>query len=492
MSVTFAVPDHLLDYAAELLPAEEAIIRSAERLEDALRRFEQRCPEFGFCAVPRGWDIARHALRGQTLAEWVSAVGSAFLAADNAFVGVLRGTPRALHDDELGAYLHAVGSFAMLEQREAYDAGIAYADRVMATVAAGDGEGAQGLLRGLADFESNEAFLRGALLALGDLEELADTIDAVSPRPNAFVRFLGGARDATVGTASTLWGLTGQALYDPAGAGGNWGDLGSALAWGFRNPDDFALVIVDWEGLKDDPARWLGGLAPDAVLAVATAGTGAAVTRAGSSTRAVVSTTSRGLRAATSLQQTIDALRPLSNLFRAGVTDVGARLRTIGGRRVTWTPAGSLNEGGNLTRAALGHSRGPLARLEGVFRHDPTSTFRSAQYVVRRTQQPMTLYRVGNAGSPKGNYWTAVRPAGPGQSQLDFALRPDWGNRAQEVTEIRVPARTTLYEGIAGPQPFWPGASSGLPGGGHQVFLPHVPDGWLVETRRFHVPSRAP
>lgn len=205
-----------------------------------------------------------------------------------------------------------------------------------------------------------------------------------------------------------------------------------------------------------------------------------------------MSTTSRGLRAAKSLRQTIDALRPLSDLFGAGVTDVGARLRTIGGRRVTWTPAGSVDEAGNLTRVPLTRSRGPLSRLETTFRHDPTSTFRGGQYVVRRTQQPLSLYRVGNAGSPKGNYWTGVRPTGPGQSQIDFALRPDWGNRAQEVTEIRVSAGTTLYEGIAGPQPLWPGRSSGLLGGGHQVFLPHVPDGWLVETRPFHAASGTP
>ena len=52
MTITSAVPEHLFDYGAELLPAEETVVRAAEDLEDALRRFEQRCPEFGFCAVP--------------------------------------------------------------------------------------------------------------------------------------------------------------------------------------------------------------------------------------------------------------------------------------------------------------------------------------------------------------------------------------------------------------------------------------------------------
>ncbi|HEV2069561.1 MAG TPA: hypothetical protein VGR26_07205 [Acidimicrobiales bacterium] len=262
MSVSSAVPEHLFDYAGELLPAEEGVVRSVERLEEALRRFEQRCPEFGFCVVPRGPEIARHAERGHALAEWVAAVGAAFLAADNGFVGTLPRTRRSIDDEELRAYLDAVGAFSVLEQREAHEAGIAYAGRVNAALAAGDGAEAESLLRGMADFEANEAFLRGALLALGDLDELADAIDTVSPRPNALLRFLGGARDASVGTVSTVWGLTGQALYDPAGAGRNWGNLGSAVAWGFDNPDDFALAVIDWEGLKDDPARWLGGLAP--------------------------------------------------------------------------------------------------------------------------------------------------------------------------------------------------------------------------------------
>lgn len=494
MSITSAVPERLLGYGAELLAAEASVASASDRLEDALQRFEARCPELGFCATPRGPEIARHAQRGQALAEWVAAVGAAFLAADTRFVGYLPGAVRSIGEDELRTYLDAVGAYPLLEQQESHHAGITYAARVMAMVRAGEGQAARDLLRGLADYEANQSFMRGALLALGDLDDLADSIDAVSPRPNAVVRFLGGAWDATTGTVSTLWGLTGQALYDPSGAGRNWGDLGGALVWGWHNPGDFALAVIDWEGLKDDPARWLGGLAPDAILAVGTAGAGAAVSRSGSATRAVVGATARGLRTARSLDGIIDALRPLSGLARAGATDVGTRMRTIGDRQVTWTPSGYADEAGNITRVHVGASRGPLARLEGTFRHDPSSTFRSSQYLVRRTQQPMTLYRVGNPGRPVGNYWTAVRPSGPGQSQIDSALRPDWGNTAQEVTEIRVPAGTTIYEGMAGPQALRPGASaaptsSGLLGDGHQVFLPHVPGDWIIETRPFRVPG---
>ncbi len=360
MSVSSAVPEHLLDYAGELLPAEEGIVRSVERLEDALRRFEQRCPEFGFCVVPRGPDIARHAERGHALAEWVAAVGAAFLAADNAFVGTLPWTRRSIDDEELRAYLHAVGAFAVLGSARPTKPASPTPSASMPPWLPVTGPERRVCSGAWPTSKPTRRSCGGALLAVGDLDELADAIDAVRPRPNALLRFLGGARDATVGTVSAVWGLTGQALYDPAGAGRNWGNLGSAVAWGFHDPDDFALAIIDWEGLKDDPARWLGGLAPDAVLAFATAGAGAAVSRGGSATRGVVSTTSRGLRAAKSLRQTIDALRPLSDLFGAGVTDVGARLRTIGGRRVTWTPAGFVDEAGNLTRVPLTRSRGPF------------------------------------------------------------------------------------------------------------------------------------
>jgi hypothetical protein len=483
MSVISAVPEQLLAYAAATLPYEDAVIRASEDLEEKLQAFQSRCPEYRFCPTPRGQEVARHALRGQTLAEWTSAVGAAFSAVDRGFVSYLPGAVRTISDADLAAYLESVGAFALLEQREAFAAGIDHAMRIEQAIAARDAEAAEALLRQLADYGDNDVFLRAVFLSLGDLDDLEDRIDAFRDRGNVFGRFFGGAWDATAGTVTTLWGLTGQAIYDADGAGRNWSALGDALAYGWDNPGDFALTLVDWEGLKDDPVRWLGGLAPDAVLAVATAGTGAVASRGASATRAAV----RGLRSAENLTDVMRALRPLAG---AVLTDVESGVRTIGGRQVHWTPVGYADEAGNVSRVFVGARRGPLSRLEDVVGHDPTTTFRSGQYLVRTTDAPTTLYRVGARGRPLGSYWTAVRPKGPGQAQMDHALRPDWGNTAQEVTEIRLPAGQTIYEGVAGPQPLRPGGSaaptsSGLLGGGHQVFVPNVPADWIIESRPF-------
>ena len=65
-------------------------------------------------------------------------------------------------------------------------------------------------------------------------------------------------------------------------------------------------------------------------------------------------------------------------------------------------------------------------------------------------------------------------PQGPLQAQMDLALKPQWGNTAQNVVQIRVPAGTTIYEGFAAPQ-------GGLLGGGSQVYIPKVDPAWVVK-----------
>ena len=107
------------------------------------------------------------------------------------------------------------------------------------------------------------------------------------------------------------------------------------------------------------------------------------------------------------------------------------------------------------------------------------STFRSGAYTQEVVQQETTLYRVygGKAGSI-GSYWTDVPPNGPLQSVEDSALNPAWGNSAQYVSTIQVPAGTTIYRGFAAPQPLTGGGS--LIGGGSQVYIPKVNPDWLV------------
>ena len=72
-----------------------------------------------------------------------------------------------------------------------------------------------------------------------------------------------------------------------------------------------------------------------------------------------------------------------------------------------------------------------------------------------------------------GPYWTRTKPAGPLQSRIDSALDPTWGNTATEVTTIRIPKGTTIFEGVVAPQ-------GNLPGGGNQIYIPKVDPTWVI------------
>lgn len=104
-------------------------------------------------------------------------------------------------------------------------------------------------------------------------------------------------------------------------------------------------------------------------------------------------------------------------------------------------------------------NQGPLPK--GI-----ADTFRSGTYSEVVTQQPTTLYRVyGGTAQELGGYWTATKPAGPVQSIIDSALKPEWGNAAINVVKIEVPIGTKYFEGVAASQ-------GGLVGGGNQVLFP--------------------
>jgi hypothetical protein len=61
---------------------------------------------------------------------------------------------------------------------------------------------------------------------------------------------------------------------------------------------------------------------------------------------------------------------------------------------------------------------------------------------------------------------------------MDSALNPAWGNTAEQVATIRVPAGATIYEGATESQALSSGGS--LLGGGNQVYIPRVDPSWLV------------
>ena len=72
-----------------------------------------------------------------------------------------------------------------------------------------------------------------------------------------------------------------------------------------------------------------------------------------------------------------------------------------------------------------------------------------------------------------GSYWSTTAPTGVLRSRIELALNPRWGNSANQVVAIDVPAGVKMYEGIAASQ-------GGLVGGGTQVFVPSVNPAWIV------------
>jgi hypothetical protein len=71
-----------------------------------------------------------------------------------------------------------------------------------------------------------------------------------------------------------------NALIDQDSFTQQWNQIGAGASYAWHNPGEFAKQVVNAEDLANGRiGEWLGGFAPDALLAVGTAGTGVAVTR---------------------------------------------------------------------------------------------------------------------------------------------------------------------------------------------------------------------
>jgi len=100
--------------------------------------------------------------------------------------------------------------------------------------------------------------------------------------------------------------------------------------------------------------------------------------------------------------------------------------------------------------------------------------FRGGTYTELTLGEDTLLYRVyGGSAEELGAWWSRTQPVGPLQSQIDLGLEQSWGNTAQYVTTMKVPAGTTIYEGTAASQNGW------LTGGGSQVYVPNAQKSWL-------------
>lgn len=113
--------------------------------------------------------------------------------------------------------------------------------------------------------------------------------------------------------------------------------------------------------------------------------------------------------------------------------------------------------------------------------------FTGGSYTETVLTEDTVFYRVyGGNAEEVGRYMTRTPQNGGLQSQLDLALVPEWGNTAEYVTTVVVPAGTTIYEGTAASQiinggvgtPY--GGVGMLYGGGNQIFIPEVDPSWFI------------
>lgn len=120
-------------------------------------------------------------------------------------------------------------------------------------------------------------------------------------------------------------------------------------------------------------------------------------------------------------------------------------------------------------------SSNPVIGLYGE--NSVTSTFRSGTYTQEVTTAPKTFYRVQpyahNPKYPPGRYYISHKPTSGTQEIINSALKANWGNNGKYMMEIKVPAGTTYYRGLAGPQ-------QPMTGGGEQIFIETVLPEWVT------------
>jgi uncharacterized protein YukE len=124
----------------------------------------------------------------------------------------------------------------------------------------------------------------------------------LSKAAHAVGSFVAGAAEATWALAEfAVTTSPGYAFVDPKGFLDHAQDLGTGLVYGVQHPKELGKALLDWDTWAEDPARALGHLLPDVVLAVATAGTGEAGVAAGRAAKGaegVEEVATRGVRAA--------------------------------------------------------------------------------------------------------------------------------------------------------------------------------------------------
>jgi len=103
----------------------------------------------------------------------------------------------------------------------------------------------------------------------------------------------------------------------------------------------------------------------------------------------------------------------------------------------------------NTTHGARKEPTPFLARYHrnGQLNLNEATSFRGGTFKSKSAIKPITTYRSwSNPDYEVGRYVSRTRPAGPLQTKLYLALAPQWGNKANHISEYEIPQFTPFYE----------------------------------------------
>lgn len=295
MTTSSAKPQDLLEYMTTAVTEAEAMPATAEldRLVTAATTGDN-AEFFTMCFMPPGDRVKEATMLAQELDGWVGVVATGFLQADGGDDPTLVVT---VDDEDVIAALPPLMADPPGEVREAVEEGEDLYRRLAEACAERDHDAIEEIMAELERRSGEDALMAGfaaAIAEAGSQEDFETMLeDGMRPknRPGFWggvVDFFAGAWDAIWGTVTFLWDLSVvRMVFDPDGWAEDVGAFAQGVWHGITNPLEFLEAVVDLDGLRDNPARWFGALAPDAVLAFFTAGTGTAARRGVGATRAL-------------------------------------------------------------------------------------------------------------------------------------------------------------------------------------------------------------
>ena len=347
MSTSSARPLDLLDYMTQTVSNEEAMPGTGEL--DRLVGVMMRSPNIEFfdaCYAAPGEQVTGATALAQELDSWVGIVATGFMEADG---GEDPDVLLTLDDEDVIAGLPPLLADPPGEVRAAVEEGEDLYARLAQAAADRDHDAIEEIMAELEERSGEDALMAGfaaAIAEAGSQEDFENMLeDGMRPenRPGFWggvADFFEGAWDAVWGTVTFLWEIsTVRMILDPDGWAEDVGAFGEGVWYGITNPLEFLEAIVDIDGLKDNPARWFGALAPDAVLAFFTAGSGTAARR--------------GVGASRALRQLGDYVRALRALRHLDIPGGGMGVRIRGFNRLLGEFDGDIARASDAMRRNL-------------------------------------------------------------------------------------------------------------------------------------------